>query len=472
MLCAFSKRIADELTRRLKNPRAQARTLHSLGFSIARRWWPELKVDEERGYRLARHAWSEFNEMPLDMGPNDVVRMIARLASAVKNAAPFLVSSDIGDEQIKTCVDLAYQRNLLPEDEWGDEIAVEDLAEMALAAVKNARGRDGTLDYDDMMYLPVSSGWVQAMFDLVVVDEAQDMSPVQLYLARKVAMGRIAVVGDEYQAIFAWRGAEQNGMYRMRRELKATTLPLTITYRCPRKVVEIASELVGDFTAAPEAPEGTVYRFEDDDAMFKLAEPGDFVLSRTNAPLAGLCLGWLREGRPARIEGRDFRESMKSTIRRMKVRSIDDLMLRLEIWKNKEVAKLKAKDNSWVYEDRVQYLEDLVETISVLTDGLLNVEELNARIDEIFGGKDTPSIVLSTVHRAKGLESDRVFLMQKTLYCNGRRSGMDQEERNIHYVGITRAKDTLVLVGELKTKEDRDRNRDVAPGAAGSGVTR
>jgi superfamily I DNA/RNA helicase len=55
-----------------------------------------------------------------------------------------------------------------------------------------------------------------------------------------------------------------------------------------------------------------------------------------------------------------------------------------------------------------------------------------------------PAIVCSSVHKAKGLEARRVFVLTETLYCQGKR--INQEERNIHYVAITRAKEVLVLV--------------------------
>ena len=52
-LCAFNKKIADELTGRLRNPRAEAKTLHAIGFRVVLRMWQGTRVDADRGFRLA-----------------------------------------------------------------------------------------------------------------------------------------------------------------------------------------------------------------------------------------------------------------------------------------------------------------------------------------------------------------------------------------------------------------------------------
>lgn len=444
LLAAFNKRIAEELTKRLRNPRAAARTLHSLGFGFIRRTWTNVRVDEDRAWRIAREAWARHQKGQGDArpvyaiaeaAPDPVITAVVKLAALGKNAAPFAGVDDL--------VDLANIYNVQPENGWADEVPVESLAALARDCMLAAQKRDGSVDFDDMVYLPIVLKMTRPSFDLVVVDEAQDMNATQLALAQAVASGRVCVVGDDRQAIYSFRGADSDALDRLKRELHAQELPLTVTYRCPRAVVEHAARLVPDYTAAPTAPTGDVLTMSER-TMLDWCTPGDFILSRTNAPLARVCLALLRSGKRARIEGRYVSKGLTSLVRRMKVESIPDLMVKLDAWRDRETAKLAATKRR-AAQARIDFVADQVDTLEALSDGLADCVELMARIEELFSIASGPATICSTIHKAKGLEADRVFILVDTLYCNGKRVD-SVEEQNIHYVALTRAKDTLVLV--------------------------
>jgi DNA helicase IV len=112
-----------------------------------------------------------------------------------------------------------------------------------------------------MIFVPSGTAGC-ALLQLVIIDEAQDMNASQLLLAMKSCKkgGRIAVVGDDRQAIYGFRGADSNSLDRLKGELVAHELGLTTTYRCPKVVVAGAARLVPDYTAAPAAPEGEMLR--------------------------------------------------------------------------------------------------------------------------------------------------------------------------------------------------------------------
>ena len=302
LLAAFNKKIAEELKTKLTNGKAEAKTLHSVGFALVVRNWRGVKLDDKRGGKLARVAADACARTLASnaLAPDAAVNLVAKLAAKGKNALPF--------PSLNGMVDLAYHFDLTPEEALEDAgWTVDIVASAAIKAMELATKFDGTLDFDDMVYVPVANKWVRGVYDLVVIDEAQDMNASQLLLAQGVCKkgGRVVVVGDDHQAIYGFRGADAGSLDRLKAELNAVELGLTITYRCPKAVVALAQELVPDYLAAPTAPEGEISTI-DFSKLHENAVVGDFVLSRKNAPLARVCLRLLRNGIRARIEGRDI----------------------------------------------------------------------------------------------------------------------------------------------------------------------
>ena len=444
MMCAFNKKIATELGGRLRNPNAEAKTLHAIGFGLVRNNWSGIRTDEDRGENLARKALRPN-------APDRVVRLVAQIASKGKAMCPFPKPGDLAE------IAMAFDHIPDPDLEFaGWTLDVLDKA--ASDAMAMAAEKDGTIDFDDMVYLPIRNRWIRGRYNLVCVDECQDMNATQIMLAQGIVNpnGRLAVIGDDCQAIYAFRGADSGSLDRLKAELNASELGLTITYRCPKSVVALAAALVPDFQAAPSAPAGTIsdVTFEQ---LISAAQPGDFVLSRKNAPLAKICLSMLRSGKRARIEGRDIGSGLVALVRRLHAANMLDFEAKLESWEMREIERARASKKKSA-EARIEFVADQAETLRSISDGLTSPEELEARITALFeGGTGAPSVICSSVHRAKGLESDRCFIIGGTFYPGGRQT---QEERNIHYVAVTRTKSTLVWVDGEASPERNRRERD------------
>ena len=413
LLAAFNKKIAEELKTKLANPKAEAKTLHSVGFSLVLRNWRGAKLDEKRGNRLAAQAAdSAARKLAANRkAPDAAVGLVARLAAKGKNALPFPNQTGM--------VDLAFHFDLTPEESLEEAgWTVDVVAAAAIEAMTLATKFDGTLDFDDMVYVPVANRWARGVYDLVVIDEAQDMNASQLLLAQGVAKkgGRVVVVGDDRQAIYGFRGADAGSLDRLKTELNAVELGLTITYRCPKAVVALAAELVPDYQAAPTAPEGEIATI-DFSKLHENAVVGNFVLSRKNAPLAKVCLRLLRNGIRARIEGRDIGASLVKVVRDLKAKSIPDFLARLDKWAERQ-AKRATKAAPANLESKLEQIKDQAETLKALAEGMAGVKELTTRIETLFA--ETPKgkadyVVCSSVHRAKGLEADTVFVLGETL---------------------------------------------------------
>jgi superfamily I DNA/RNA helicase len=249
-------------------------------------------------------------------------------------------------------------------------------------------------------------------------------------------------VGDENQAIYAFRGADANGIARLKVRLNTKVLGLTTTYRCGKAIVEVARKLVPHFEAGASNPEGIVDSATYD-GLFDAARPGDFILSRKNAPLMALCLGFLKRGIKARIEGRDIGKELAATVKRFKADSVPRFVERVQGWSKKQAKKAAKIKGLEAKQAKLDEISDQTEVLLALAEGCDNVAAIVSRCDTLFGesreNEVPPAIVLSSVHKAKGLEADRVFVLADTLNTR------NVEECNISYVAWTRAKRQLTM---------------------------
>jgi AAA domain/UvrD-like helicase C-terminal domain len=462
VLC-FNKRNQIEAEAKLTNPNAEALTSHSLGFRSVKRYWENIRVASG-----STRVNVLVEEVCGAQAPDPLKRLVGKLCTKGRELAPFATA---GDE----LVDIALQFDCVPDDAWKtDGFDLAWVCDKAVAAIDLAARVKPTagIDFADMLFLPLRNKWLRPVYDLVVIDEAQDQTLVQLLLAQGACGGRIAVVGDDRQGIYGFRGADSGALGRLERELQAESLSLTRTYRCGKVIVAAAQRLVPDFEAAPTNADGRITTIP----RSKLADQvgaGDFILSRTNAPLIGIALGLVRQGRRVKIEGRDIGAGLRAIINKLATgpakNSIPKFLEKLVNWKEREVERAeKAK-----LDNKVEQILDQYETLVALIDGVSGIPELLTRLENLFADNvaDAPSqIVCSSIHRAKGLESERVFILQDTLNppvaCEGCRKRpkkcacpngyvpdpqAQREEQNIEYVAITRAKSELVWVsGDAK----------------------
>ena len=426
LLAAFNKSIAEELSTRLRPP-AIAKTLHSVGFGCIMRFRKTVNVDGNRARRLL--------ELAYDNAPGAIIDLAARLAGLGKDIKPMCAGA-------MDLAPIAEAFEIEPEEELEKEgWTVQVITEMAYQCMLDSLEDDGTIDFSDMIYVPLRHGWVTGKYDLVCIDEAQDMNTGQIMLAQRSCRegGRIAVIGDDRQAIYGFRGADSGSLDRLKDSLKAQELGLKITYRCGTEIVRIARNLCPDFEAGPNNPPGAVIGASLTD-LYSMIKPGAFVLSRLNAPLPGICLRLLRKGVKAHIQGRDVGKGLLLLVRRVARGTISETLDALEEWADKQIERAKKKGGKTV-DMKISSLMDQAETLAGLSDGLSTAQELVARIEHLFTDIGGPgSVMCSTVHKSKGLEADQVFILEDSFRFEG------AEEDNIRYVALTRAKSELYLV--------------------------
>lgn len=435
LMVAFNKSIANELEARMKGSSADVNvsTLHSYGNGAIFKSFGRMELDKNRVDGIIDEL---FGEKAVSFDRRRAITKTVSLAKSTLSHESSEIEELVEDFGIDDAGDTPEDRTRFAE-------------QVRTVLNRCAKVEDGHIDFDDMVWLPVVLGLRTKQYDFVFCDEAQDLSAVQLELAMKAVKrdGRICVVGDDCQAIYGWRGADENAVANIIDRTKAKTILLSVTYRCARNIVKVANEIVPDLQAAPNAADGEVAQ-RSKGFMMSDARAGDFVISRTNAPLIPLCLGFIRDGKRANIQGRDVGQNLLALIRKAKTQNVSEMLDYVEEWKRKEMTRLIAKKKS------TMSVEDRALTIEALAEGSRSVSDVVASIDSLFTDvSDQDRIMLSTTHRAKGLERDRVFLIAPT-YAYYRNMNRDietaVEEKNLWYVATTRAKNSLFFVESWK----------------------
>jgi len=224
VVCAFNKRIADELTTRFVGcAGVQVKTLHAIGWSIVRRWWQGVRINDKKKDPITR-ADDLTNRVCGQKVPDEITKLVSRLHTLARETMPLATRAD-------QLIDLAESHECMPSDEWMEEgWTTERVAEYAVQAMDLAAREKPIatgIDFADQIFLPVRNGWINGWADLVVVDEAQDMTLAQLIIARGILRkgGRMIVVGDDRQAIYGFRGADSGSPARLKAELAAARAP-------------------------------------------------------------------------------------------------------------------------------------------------------------------------------------------------------------------------------------------------------
>lgn len=322
-------------------------------------------------------------------------------------------------------------------------------------------------DFTDMIWLPSSKAMnlQPKTYDWVLVDEAQDLSPAQrqLVLKARKAGGHFIAVGDRKQAIYGFAGASLQSIDEIIEATGAVEMPLSICYRCPRNVIDLANSVWPGTEARPDAPEGVVERIAKD-KVESLVQAGDLILCRLTAPLVEKCLELLRKGIRANVRGKDLGSQFMTLLENIKKSAkVADERLFLDLvniatkYESHQVALLSR--NLDENEMKIDSLQDKIATLLALYEAYFDytgedfasLTGFQDYIKAFFADDPAAQIILSTGHRAKGLEYKRVFILQSDRLPHPKAKTLDAitQEHNLMYVMYTRAMEALYLVQEV-----------------------
>jgi DNA helicase II / ATP-dependent DNA helicase PcrA len=429
IVLAFNKIIQQEMRERAPSYIQEISTFHSLGYRAIRQRFGEVEIDDHKVFNLLR-------EVEECQGQND---LISNLSDTIAYCKYGLLDSpkDIDYLISRFGIDVC-------------DLDRKDFIRIVIQTLGKDKALTSKIDFNDMCWLHYVYGLELGSFDLCFVDEFQDINASQALMIKKVCKkegGRIIAVGDPKQDLYSWRMSDSSLFAELKQEAGTQVLSLPISYRCPKKIVELVKPWVPDFSCPENAKEGSIEELSLN-KLFDVAKPGCFILSRVNSPLIKLCLGFIRNGIRANIRGRDIGRQLNSIIKRSKKKQIPAFLKWLEKWKEDEVKALQAKGIG------TEATLDRYECLTNLCDELGSLEEVQKKIEELFDDTDEKKIVvLSSVHRAKGLERSNVFLLRWTFsqWFDNILPGTEDEfneNLNISYVACTRSADKLYLVNK------------------------
>lgn len=313
-------------------------------------------------------------------------------------------------------------------DERPDEYAAELIDTILAESI--TRSYQGLIDFNDQIYMPALFGGTFPKFPRVMVDEYQDQSPVNHALLQRLVKGRLIGVGDPYQNIYGFRGAKVGGMHEAVTSYSMTQLPLSVSFRCPKAIVEAARWRVPHFQWTKEGGNVThAEKFEgtgfNDDST---------IICRNNAPLLRLAFKLISAGRGVNVVGSELGPRLVSIMKKLGDSTMPRtrLLTEIEEWReNRLVAGSKSAN-------------DLADCMRVFAEHGETLSSAISYAEHIF--KQQGTIRLMTGHKSKGLEFDDVYFLDPWLLDDR------EQDLNLMYVIITRSCDRLTILNSTSIR--------------------
>ena len=428
---AFNRVIRDELERKLPN-HVDVMTCHGLGMKYIRGTRPNVRINNSKAreaLQMIYPTWLEYQGVEYAEAKTDIDAILKMVDLCRLNLSRDM--QDIADR---------YGIDYFP----GIEAKVRDVINAMTRATAE-------IDYVEMVYLPAVDKSMQGLkYDLILVDECQDISAAQRALIVKSLApgGRLISVGDPYQAIYGFAGADSESFQRLTEIPNTVVMPLNNCYRCGTEIVRFAQRIVPEIMPHPGNDPGQV----NEKAKMEEISAGDMVLCRLTAPLVRLAYKLIGQGKPAFIRGREIGQSVIAFVKKSRAQTMDQMDRFMMAERVKLIQKL-ARQNPALTLDEVKALPAMIifderrEIIGIISDNLIGQSGpicnlIVAQLERMFSDIDPGTqICLSTIHKAKGLECDRVFILDRHNMPSkwAKKDWELIQEKNLEYVAYTRA---------------------------------
>ena len=506
LFCAFNKAIAGEIRGKFSKSNAKnvrTETIHALGYSILKtNLGRESKIEINDGkYRdmlkvpKLQENIKAFKDIIIEKNgfdPNDteeeivnyalkslLYRIDTKLLDMLQKGRSTLVGLELNSFK-----EMVAHYGIFTPIEMGASLfdmeleAYHEIYKLMLyegcQLVKDYR----ICDFTDMLYIPFELELFPSdRYDFIFIDECQDLSKSQLDIILKFGHRntRILSVGDPYQSIYGFAGADIQSFERIKTKTKATSLPLTQCFRCPDSVIALAQQIRIDITGTGRTDGFT--QIMDRSKVCEVATAGDLIICRIKAPMTELILELLTGGRKLNLHANDvdaFIYEISDIFKPHKgTNPIKAFMLNVEpnmaaAFKrisyriSKELERISDEAaRKYFEESEFRALKAKIDFVSGRLaewgPNLRTIDDFLKRLRAMISSKED-SIQISTIHSAKGLEQNRVFIIdydRLPLTRDGQKQWEKTQEEHLQYVAITRAKKELYLVQSSSPKSNR-----------------
>lgn len=423
---SFSNTIVNELKSRIP-AHTTASTLHSLGCRMIFATKKGVRIDNDKWFKIFLNTFSKEERVKATF------KMCYEMVDIINYARMTLTKFNVEDLEL-----MCQHYNVNYTKEHFDLVIREFNKDRKLTSI----------DFTDMIYLPIKLNLTDPIYDYVLLDEAQDLNNAQRIFVEKILkpQGRLLAVGDEKQSIYSFSGSSVDSFSKLQERPNTTTLPLSISYRCAKNIVRKAQEIYPDSIQFFDgAIDGEVRRGTLDEAQVN-----DLIICRKTAPLIEAFFHLLKNRIKAQVIGRDIETGLVNLAEKVQTSSKENTLLRMQDELDATAEQLfREKISKPTLHPKYVSLEEKCEVVKVILSHIDSSSMLVSTIKEIFAESKT-SLKLMTIHRSKGLEADTVFLIDKyegkAMYPSPRavQAWEKVQEDNLQFVAITRAKKQLI----------------------------
>lgn len=437
IMLAFNKKIADELQNRVKLHNVQIKTFHAIGLQVIRNSiCKNPKVDSFKIDNIINEYCNFFAIHPETPG----ISKCKKILSIGKSSGVGIIKPNTNE----TWNEIIAHHDIFSDEDPPD---MEVVMPLLVKCLNKNNKITNVIDFDDMVYFPIFFGCNFPKFNWVFADEVQDASEINREALRALMAtdSRLCVVGDPFQAIYGFRGADSNSMSSLRQEFNCKELPLSVSYRCAKAVVKEAQRVVNHILPSDTSPDGEVIHLSGyTQDIFR----GDSaIVCRNTAPLVEFTYSLIHRGVPAVMLGRDIGKGLVTLIKSLKCKEVSQLPDAINYWTEKSIQKAASKGDEGLI-DSIRDKSECCKLFVSMTK-CSKVSDLIQEVESFF--KETAEngkVTLCTVHKSKGLEWEKVFILDSGRFYPkwATMSWMKEQERNIHYVALTRAKNSLIYI--------------------------